>query len=261
MSDGKNASEHTESAVLEACGLTLSWDAGEHIVARDIDLRIQKGEIVCLVGKSGCGKTTLLHALSGLTTPLEGTVRLHGKDVTGKPGSVSYMLQKDLLLPHLRVIDNVCLPLTLSGVTKAKARARSEDLFDRFGLGGMQNKWPSELSGGMRQRAAFLRTYLMGNDFVLLDEPFSALDALTRDDLRTWWVSMSEELGISSLVITHDVDEAVLVSTRVLVLKGSPSSGVPSSICGEVCIPPHGKDFPLSHAFVDCKRAIMELLS
>lgn len=245
---------------LEARGLTLSWDAGAHIVARGIDLRVARGEIVCLVGRSGCGKTTLLHALSGLTQPLEGFVYLNGKDITGKPGHLSYMLQKDLLLPHLRVIDNVCLPLTLAGMSKAEARARSDALFDRFGLEGMQSMWPSQLSGGMRQRAAFLRTYLMGNDVVLLDEPFSALDALTRDDLRGWWVRMSAELGISSLVITHDVDEAVLVASRVLVLRGNPRQGRPSSICGEVRIPAHDENFMLSHAFVDCKCAVMELL-
>ena len=175
---------------LEARHLTLSWDEGEHVVARDVCLAVGAGEVVCLVGRSGCGKTTILHALSGLTQPLEGRVLLHGEDVTGRPGRVSYMLQKDLLLPSKRILDNVCLPLVIAGTPVHEARAKAEPLFERFGLSGTERMWPSELSGGMRQRAAFLRTYLMGNDVTLLDEPFSALDALTRADMRSWYCGM-----------------------------------------------------------------------
>ena len=213
-------------AALEASGLTLSWDGGATVVATDIDLEVQPGETVCLVGRSGCGKTTILHALSGLTHPLEGRVLLHGEDITGKPGRVSYMLQKDLLLPHMRIIDNVCMPLTLGGMSRVEAHEKAISLFERFGLEGTERSWPSQLSGGMRQRAAFLRTYLMGNDVALLDEPFSALDALTSTDLRSWYMEMSRELGIASLVITHDVDEAVTMASRVYVLRGSPSTAV-----------------------------------
>ena len=250
-------------AALEARGLTLSWDGGEHIVAEDVNVRVAPSEVVCLVGKSGCGKTTILHALSGLTRPLAGEVLLHGKDVTGTPGRVSYMFQKDLLLPHLRVIDNVCLPLTLRGVKKADAHGKAEPLFYRFGLAGTERSWPAQLSGGMRQRAAFLRTYLMGNDVVLLDEPFSALDAITRGDLRTWWVGMARELGIASLVITHDVDEAVLLASRILVLSGDPAGGRPSKIAGEVVVRRDASegDFSLSHAYVDCKREVLGYFS
>lgn len=211
---------------LEATGLALSWDDGEHLVAKDVSLRVRAGEIVCLVGKSGCGKTTILHALSGLMQPVAGKVLLYGKDVTGQPGHVSYMLQKDLLLPHLRIIDNVCMPLTLGGMARAEAREKAAPLFARFGLEGTERCWPSQLSGGMRQRAAFLRTYLMGNDVALLDEPFSALDALTRSDLRTWYMDMAHELGFASLVITHDVSEAVAMASRVYVLRGTPSTVV-----------------------------------
>ncbi len=206
---------------LEARGLTLSWD-GEHVVTKDVSLHVNAGETVCLVGRSGCGKTTILHALLGLTMPMAGQVLLHGEDITGEPGHVSYMLQKDLLLPHERIIDNVCLPLTLGGMKRADAHAKAAPLFARFGIEGTERKWPSQLSGGMRQRAAFLRTYLMGNDVALLDEPFSALDALTRTDLRSWYVDMARELGIASLVITHDVDEAVAMASRVYVLRGKP---------------------------------------
>ena len=215
-------SERSDNPALEARGLTLSWDGGQSIVVEDVDLYVNAGEIVCLVGKSGCGKTTILHALSGLSAPLRGEVLLHGTSIAAEPGHVSYMLQKDLLLPHLRIRDNVCLPLTLAGTPKDEALEKAGPLFERFGLKGTEDQWPSQLSGGMRQRAAFMRTYLMGNDVVLLDEPFSALDALTREDLRSWYAQMSKELGMSTLMITHDVDEAVALGSRVYVVQGKP---------------------------------------
>lgn len=258
-------SAETSAPALEACHLTLSWD-GEHVVARDVSLAVATGEVVCLVGRSGCGKTTILHALSGLTSPLEGQVLLHGEDITGRPGSVSYMLQKDLLLPSRRVIDNVCLPLTIAGMSREEARAKAEPLFGRFGLAGCEERWPQELSGGMRQRAAFLRTYLMGNDVVLLDEPFSALDALTRQDMRSWYCDMARDLGLATLAITHDVDEAVTMASRVYVLSGTPSEGVPSAIAAEVTVPrpQDGTDaaaFALTEPFLATKRKVLGLLA
>ena len=256
-----------EAPALEARNLTLSWDGGVRIVVKDISLHVESGEVVCLVGKSGCGKTTILHALSGLTTPLEGKVLLHGQDVTGTPGRVSYMLQKDLLLPSKRIIDNVCLPLVIGGMRPAAAREKAAPLFERFGLEGTERQWPSQLSGGMRQRAAFLRTYLMGNDVALLDEPFSALDAITRTDLRSWYCQMAAELGMASVVITHDVDEAVTMANRIYVLEGSPRGGVPSVVAGEVEVPREEAlaaadvdDFALTAEYVDCKRKVLELL-
>lgn len=155
-----------------------------------------------------------------------GKVFAHGKDITGVPGQVSYMLQKDLLLDHLKIIDNVCLPLTVKGVKKAEAREQAAELFGRFGLSGSELSWPSQLSGGMRQRAAFLRTYLMGNDVMLLDEPFSALDAFTRMDLREWYRDMAKDLGIASLIITHDVDEATVLGERVFALVDRPAHAI-----------------------------------
>ena len=246
---------------LEAQDLSLSWDGGTTVVVEGVSLRVQVGETMCLVGRSGCGKTTVLHALAGLSRPLSGRVLINGEDVTGKPGHVSYMLQKDLLLRHLSIVDNVSLPLTLAGVPLAEARARATALFEQFGLEGTQKMWPSQLSGGMRQRAAFLRTYLMGNKVVLLDEPFSALDAITRQELRTWYVDMAARLDIASLVITHDVDEALSLSSRIAVLKGSPAKGLASRVVGEVEVPRNDAgDFSLSHAYVDCKRAILSML-
>ncbi len=246
---------------LEARGLTCAWD-DESDVVRGVSLRVDAGQTICIVGRSGCGKTTILHALSGLARPREGEVLLHGQDISGVPGRVSYMLQKDLLLPSRTILDNAILPLVIAGESKATAREKARPLIERFGLSGCEDKWPSELSGGMRQRAAFLRTYLMGNDVVLLDEPFSALDALTRTDIRRWYCEMSAELGIASIVITHDVDEAVLMASRIYVLRGEPKAGVPSTIAGEVEIDHDCGEgpFDLTDEFLRAKREVMTLL-
>lgn len=246
---------------LEVEGMTLAWDG--QVVVRDVSLEVAQGEMVCLVGRSGCGKTTLFHGLAGLTTPNSGRVLLHGEDVTGKPGRVSYMLQKDLLLPQRTIIDNVCLPLLLSGTPKRDAHAKAEPLFERFGLAGTERSYPSQLSGGMRQRAALLRTYLMDNDVVLMDEPFSALDALTRRDMRGWFLSMVSDLGISCVLITHDVDEAVEMADRIVVMRGRPTEGEPSTLVGEVAIeaPRESRgDWLLTPESLDVKRHVLELL-
>ena len=246
---------------LEVEGLTLAWDG--QTVVRDVSMRVAPGEMVCLVGRSGCGKTTLFHGLAGLTVPDAGRVLLHGEDVTGTPGRISYMLQKDLLLPQRTIIDNVCLPLLLAGAPRREAHAKAEPLFERFGLAGTERSYPSQLSGGMRQRAALLRTYLMENDVVLMDEPFSALDALTRRDMRGWFLSMVSDLGISCVLITHDVDEAVEMADRILVMQGRPTEGEPSTLVGEVAIDAPREqraDWLLTPASLAAKRRVLELL-
>lgn len=256
--------EAMQAPALEARGLTLAWGEGPEVV-RDVSLSVAAGECVCIVGKSGCGKTTILHALSGLMRPRVGQVLLHGRDITGEPGHVSYMLQKDLLLQSRTILDNACLPLVIGGMKPAEAREKARPLLERFGLSGVEDKWPSQLSGGMRQRAAFLRTYLMGNDVALLDEPFSALDALTRADIRSWYVRTAAELGMASVVITHDVDEAVIMASRIYVLGGDPRVGVPSTVAGMVSVDRDvadkaGAQFDLTDEFLAAKREVMALL-
>lgn len=238
---------------LEIQGVSKSF--GDKRVLEDVSLTLHKGELVCLLGVSGCGKTTLFNIIAGLSEPDRGRVLLDGADITGRPGSVSYMLQKDLLLPFRTVEDNVALPLILKGTPKKEARAQVGPMFDRFGLEGTQKKYPAQLSGGMRQRAALLRTYLFSRDVALLDEPFSALDPLTKGDIHRWYLGVMEEIRLSTLFITHDVDEAILLSDRVCLLTGSPGR-----ITAEIVIEepkPRAADFALTPRFLEYKRQIL----
>ena len=174
------------------------------------------------------------------------------------PGSISYMLQKDLLLPHKKVIDNVSLPLVLKGMKKAQAREQADPLFAEFGLEGTQYQYPSQLSGGMRQRAALLRTYLSSNGVALLDEPFSALDTLTKTSIHKWYLDIMQRIDLSTLFITHDIDEAILLSDRIYILNGTPGE-----IRDEIIIrekKPRTEDFALSDAFLEYKRQIISKL-
>ncbi len=228
-------------------------------VLRDISIHLDEGELISLLGMSGSGKTTLLNILSGLLLPDSGQVFLSGREITGQPGFMSYMLQKDLLLPHKRVIDNVALPLVIRGMKKAEAREKAEPFFARFGLEGTQLRWPSQLSGGMRQRAALLRTYLSSSSGVaLLDEPFSALDMITKGQMHAWYQDVMRQVNLSTILITHDVDEAILLSDRVCLLTGSPGE-----IRHEIRIEmPRDQraDFNLKPEFLACKQQILSLL-
>lgn len=249
------------TAKLEVRGLDLSWDG--QAVVRDVSFKAWAGQLLCLVGRSGTGKTTLFHAIAGLARPDSGQVLLDGRDVTGRPGSIGYMLQKDLLLPEHRVVDNVALPLRLAGVPARQARAQAAERFAEFGLAGTERLYPSQLSGGMRQRAALLRTSLSGADVLLLDEPFSALDALTRAELRQWFLDQVQRLGLTGLLVTHDVDEAVALADEVLVLARSRAVGGAATIVGRVAVdaPREGREaFMLTEKALSLKAAVLRIL-
>lgn len=240
-------------AVLEVKDVSKSFD-GERIIEQ-ISLGLKEGELVSLLGASGGGKTTLFHIIAGLTSPDEGSVWLDGENITGKPGKISYMLQKDLLLPYRTVLDNVALPLMIRGMKKKDAREQAEAYFAQFGLAGTEKKYPMQLSGGMRQRAAMLRTYLFSGKVALLDEPFSALDLLTKESMHAWYLEIMDQIKLSTLFVTHDVDEAVLLSDRIYLLTGRPGR-----ITKEIRITekrPRGRDFKLSEAFLQYKKEII----
>ncbi len=251
-----------DDPILKACDLSVAWD-GDPVV-RDVTFELFADEMICLVGRSGSGKTSLFHALSGLVEPQEGKVYVEGEDVTGRPGRVSYMLQKDLLLEQRTIVDNVILPLLIRGQKKKQARQKVDPLFKEFGLDGTQTRYPFELSGGMRQRAALLRTYMDNSDIILMDEPFSALDALTRMDMQRWFMSMMGKLHFASVLITHDVDEAITLADRIMVL-GSPEEDPDgaSVILADIGIDrPRGDraDFMLSDEALSIKREVISYL-
>ena len=227
-------------------------------VIEDISISLEQGELICLLGVSGSGKSTLFHIVSGVMEPDSGRVFLEDRDITGQAGQVSYMQQKDLLLPYKTVLDNVSLPLVLRGQPKQEARAAALVHFKQFGLEGTDSKYPSQLSGGMRQRAALLRTHLFGSTVALLDEPFSALDAITKRTIHRWYLDLIDKLGMSTIFITHDIDEAILLSDRIYIM-----TGVPGRIDHELRIePPRPRpdDFNTSEPFMLYKREIVRLL-
>ena len=231
-----------------------SYDGRE--IIRGINLTLHEGELVCLLGVSGGGKTTLFNVISGLTAPEQGQVFLDGEEITGKPGKISYMLQKDLLLPYRTIEDNVALPLMIRGMKKKDARAQVAPYFAEFGLEGTEKKYPRQLSGGMRQRAALMRTYMFSRNMALLDEPFSALDTITKSAMHTWYLNIMEQIHLSTLFITHDIDEAILLSDRIYLLTGQPGEITTEIIIKEP--KPRRKDFTLTEDFLRYKRQILE---
>ena len=178
-----------------------------------VDLRVRRDEVVAVVGPSGCGKSTLLELIAGLQEPDEGTVRA---------AEASYMPQRDLLLPWRTALANAALALECQGVPRSEARRRAEPLFERFGLAEFEDARPAELSGGMRQRVAFLRTLLPGRQVLLLDEPFGSLDSITRASMQRWLADALSQEPRTVVLVTHDVDEAVFLADRVVVLSPRP---------------------------------------
>ncbi len=243
-------------AELKVSGITFAYE--ETPVLKDVNVELHEHELVSILGASGCGKTTLFHIISGLHKPRQGKVTLNGKDITGCPGQISYMMQKDLLLPYRTIEDNVSLPLVLKGESKRKAREKVSLYFEEFGLEGTQKKYPRQLSGGMRQRAALLRTYMFSRDVALLDEPFSALDTLTKSEMHRWYLDVMDKIHLSTLFITHDIDEAILLSDRIYLLTGKPGRVTEEIIIKEP--KPRKREFNLTEEFLGYKRRILERL-
>ena len=229
---------------------------GNKLVLKDINIKLNEGELVSLVGVSGSGKTTLFNIIAGLSKPDKGKVFLKGEEITGIAGKVSYMLQKDLLLPYMTIIDNVSLPLILRGKKKKVAHEEVRELFFDFGLEGCEDKFPSQLSGGMAQRAALLRTYVFSNEVALLDEPFSALDAITKASIHKWYKNIISEMKISTIFITHDIEEAVKLSDRIYILGKNPGTIIDEIEINE----DFQENFFENKKFIEYKKYIIEKL-
>lgn len=193
------------------------------LVLDKIDLEVEHGELTALVGPSGCGKTTLLHIIAGLVSPDSGTVSLNGAPVSDCRRHVAYMQQKDLLLPWCTALKNTLLGPEIAKEDLEQAEARARQLFEEFGLSGFESVYPAQLSAGMRQRVALIRTLLCKREILLLDEPFGALDALTRSELHDWLLRVWEKFPQTTLFVTHDVEEALKLADRVYILSERPA--------------------------------------
>lgn len=211
---------------LEVSGISKSFQhrRRETQVLDQVSLTVEPQEFVSIVGPSGCGKSTLFHIIGGLTLPDTGTVSMNGIPVTGQRGKISYMPQQPALFPWRSTLDNVLLGGELQGAPQREAREAARHWLAKIGLGGFERAYPHMLSGGMQQRAAFLRAMLAPQELMLLDEPFSALDALTREQMQRWLLELWEENRRSVLFITHNIEEALLLSTRIYVFSGRPGS-------------------------------------
>ena len=253
--DGIEASPKIE---LEGIGHTFFVNGRPLPVLQDIDLRVYPGEFISLIGPSGCGKSTLLNLIAGLDEPTRGAIRSDGRQARRRLGDVGYMHQKDLLLPWRTVLDNAILGLELQGVPRPRARRQALEVVEQFGLKGFEGSYPSLLSGGMRQRAAFLRTVLADQEVILLDEPFGALDALTRANMQEWLLQLWESWGKTVLLVTHDVEEALLLSDRVYVMTARP--GRVKMVLPVELSRPRRYDMVTEEAFVRMKAQVVEAL-
>jgi ABC-type nitrate/sulfonate/bicarbonate transport system ATPase subunit len=244
---------------IDGVSMTFKTPTGAFEALAPITLSIPQGRFISLIGPSGCGKSTIFNIVAGLLEPTGGRVLIEGVDATGTIGRVGYMLQKDLLLPWRTVLDNVILGMEIQGVPLREARARALPLLQRYGLSGFEYLYPNSLSGGMRQRAALLRTLLFDTDVILLDEPFGALDAQTKAHMQEWLMGLWRDFGKTVVFVTHDVEEAIFLSDEVHVMATRPGRIVEM-------IPvdmkrPRERSATLSPEFIAIKEHCLQLLT
>ena len=239
--------------------VSFQYDVEDFSIIDDLSFRVEKGEFVSVIGTSGCGKSTIFRLVNHLLMPKSGNILVNGRNIRDQKNYCGYMPQHDLLFPWRSVADNVRLPLEIrGGMSNAEMNDQVNATLEKVGLGGWGEKSPGELSGGMRQRAAFARTVLTGSDLLLLDEPFSALDYLTRLSMREWLLEQWEQEQKTVLFITHDVEEALFLSSRILVVESSPITHLKS-----VPVPagyPRTRDSLRLPAMLELKEQLIGLL-
>jgi ABC-type nitrate/sulfonate/bicarbonate transport system ATPase subunit len=244
---------------LDHIGMAFTTPGGVFRAVEPLTLEIESGRFISLVGPSGCGKSTLFNIIAGLLQPTEGRVLIDGEDATGTIGRVGYMLQKDLLLPWRTVLDNVILGMEIQGVPLGDARERALPLLKKYGLAGFEYLYPNSLSGGMRQRAALLRTLLFDTAVILLDEPFGALDAQTKLQMQEWLMQLWSDFKKTVVFVTHDVDEAIYLSDEIHVM-GTRPGRILESI--PIVLPrPRARTSTLTPAFGAIKERCLNLLN
>ena len=207
----------------------LSYSFGDNHILKDINIYVKENEMVAIVGSSGVGKSTLFNLIAGVLKKQSGEITIDGSD--DYIGKVAYMLQKDLLFEHKTIINNVILPLIIAKIDKKVALEEGRKILKQFNLEKYADKYPKQLSGGMRQRVALIRTYMFKRKIFLLDEAFSALDAITKKELHKWYLDLKKEFNLTTLLITHDIEEAVFLSDRIYILGNKPGE-----IIGEIKI-------------------------
>lgn len=235
----------------------INFAYSDELILKNINIHLDDNEFVSILGPSGVGKTTLFNIVAGILPIQSGTISQNNISINPKE-NISYMLQKDLLLPHKTILDNVALPLIIKKTNKKTARIEAHNLLKEFDLDNVENMYPNELSGGMRQRVALLRTYMFKRKTLLLDEAFSAIDHITRKDIYSWYINTSKKLNLSTLMITHDIDEAIYLSDRIYILKNKPAT-----IIGELKIDfetPKTEEILLTEKFIEYKKEILKLL-
>lgn len=222
---------------------------GNMEILRDITFNVGEGELISIVGPSGSGKSTIFNIITKIIDKDDGDIVVNG--------DVSYMYQKDMMVPWKKVIDNIGIPLVFKGHRKKEAREHVVKYLDTFGLEGFEYKYPSQLSGGMKQRANFLKTFLTSKDIMLLDEPFAALDSITRRKMQKWLLDLTKEMKTTILFITHDIEEAIFLSDRIYVI-----SEKPATIKGEITVNlsyPREEDIVTDVEFVRIRREVLDL--
>lgn len=252
--------ERNDGYKLEVDRISKSYKRGKERVPvlDELSLNVRAGEFVTLIGPSGSGKSTLFRLIGGVERPDDGRVLIDGGDVTGKSGLISYMPQQAALFPWLSVADNIASALVTAGTSKQEAKALATEWLGRIGMGAFAGEYPHVLSGGMQQRVSFLRALLMKRDLMCLDEPFAALDALTRADMQKWLLELWEADRRSVLFITHSIEEALLLSDRIYVL-----STAPARVVREIVVPfarPRRGDVWTDPAFISLKQEVLALL-
>lgn len=198
----------------------LSYSFGDNHILKDINIYVKENEMVAIVGSSGVGKSTLFNLIAGVLKKQSGEIIINGSD--DYIGKVAYMLQKDLLFEHKTIINNVILPLIIAKIDKKVALEEGRKILKQFNLEKYADKYPKQLSGGMRQRVALIRTYMFKRNIFLLDEAFSALDAITKKELHKWYLNLKKEFDLTTLLITHDIEEAIFLSDRIYILANKP---------------------------------------
>lgn len=248
----------TPAILVDNISKTYAYNEENMEVLREVSLTVEKGQFVSILGPSGCGKSTLLKMIPGLVKPDSGQIFLEGKIIKGPVTKVGYMPQKDLLAPWKTVMDNIALPLLIAGYSRKEAYQKVKDLLPAFELEGFENHYPHQLSGGMRQRAALMRTIFISSEVLLLDEPFAALDALTRENMQEWLLGILEKFGPSILFITHSIDEAIFLSDKVYVFSKRPGRIVLEQ---EINLPrPRNRSIVTSDIFINYKKILIEAL-